>query len=185
MALPNSTPSSALSSSCVFSGEYLEQMLTHGSDDVFVFGRPLGTFTKDGSYASNGLLTISSAPSSEGVGFYVNANPNKEASDNKASWTRNNKYVLANKIYYRATPPNLVAGAREFTRGIDYIPVVFDVSEEREALEGSGETVNGDGCIYDMQGRMVADGQMVADGTWRQRLAPGVYIVNGRKFVKK
>ena len=178
--LPPTTPRTSITS--VLTGQYLEQTLAHGADYVYVFGLPYsGTIKEDANFATNGLITAQVPQPTTVVGFYKNMNLDRESSEQANLWTRNNKYVLANKIYYRDDG----SSARELTRGIGFRPVVFDVSEEREALEGSGETVNGDGCIYDMQGRMVADGQMVADGTWRQRLAPGVYIVNGRKFVKK
>lgn len=178
--LPPTTPRTSITS--VLTGQYLEQTLAHGADYVYVFGLPYsGTITVDDNFATNGLISAMVPQPTTKVGFYKNMNYDRESNERADLWTRNNKYVLGNKIYYRDSG----SSARELTRGIGFRPVVFDVSEEREALEGSGETVNGDGCIYDMQGRMVADGQMVADGTWRQRLAPGVYIVNGRKFVKK
>ncbi|MBQ9655207.1 MAG: hypothetical protein IJV38_04205 [Prevotella sp.] len=184
--LPPATPRTSIKS--VLTGQYLEQMLPHGADYVYVFGLPYsGTITEDDNFATNGIITAMVPQPATEVGFYKNMNYDRESNERADLWTRNNKYVLGNKIYYRDSGSSGDSGssARELTRGIGFRPVVFDVSEEREALEGSGETVNGDGCIYDMQGRMVADGQMVADGTWRQRLAPGVYIVNGRKFVKK
>lgn len=178
--LPPTTPRTSITS--VLTGQYLEQTLAHGADYVYVFGLPYnGTIEEDANFATNGIITAMVPQPATEVGFYKNMNYDRESNVRADLWTRNNKYVLGNKIYYRDSG----SSARELTRGIGFRPVVFDVSEEREALEGSGETVNGDGCIYDMQGRMVADGQMVADGTWRQRLAPGVYIVNGRKFVKK
>ena len=40
----------------------------------------------------------------------------------------------------------------------------------------------GDGCVYDMQGRRVATEQQVLDGTWKQRVSPGIYIINGKKI---
>ena len=43
MALPNSNPSPS-PVSCLFTGKYLEQMLDQGADDVYVFGRDLGTY---------------------------------------------------------------------------------------------------------------------------------------------
>jgi hypothetical protein len=33
-------------------------------------------------------------------------------------------------------------------------------------------------------GRKVATKEQVEDGTWRERLAPGIYILNGKKFKK-
>ena len=40
-----------------------------------------------------------------------------------------------------------------------------------------------DGRIYNLQGRCVATEQEVSEGSWRQKLAPGVYIRNGKKMV--
>lgn len=184
-AIPTTTPSDT-PLLCVFSGEYLEQTLSHGADYVYVFGLPYsGTFTEDDNFATNGLITATVPQPTTEVGFYKNMNYDRESNEQANLWTRNNKYVLGNKIYYRAS---VSGGARELTRGIDFIPVAFDVSEERDPMEDTGDgsvARDGDNRIYDMQGRMVADEQTVADGTWRQRLAPGVYIMNGRKFVKK
>ena len=40
----------------------------------------------------------------------------------------------------------------------------------------------GDGCMYDILGRKVATEKEVKDGSWRHRLQPGVYIVDGQKI---
>lgn len=179
MALPNSNPSPA-PVSCLFTGKYLEQMLTQGADDVYVFGRDLGTYTKADNYASSGLFTTVSPSPSTGIGFYINANPNREASENKASWTRNNKYVYANKIYYRADN----AG----TRGVEFVPVVFEAEAEATDVQGVKDYSEGMlrlGNVYNLQGRCVATEEMVKDGTWKNNLTPGVYIMNGKKIIVK
>jgi hypothetical protein len=165
----------------VFSGKYLEQMLAHGDDYVYVFGRPLGTFTVAGDFATTGVIDHISPNASTEVGFYVNANPNKEASVSKASWTRNNKYVYANKVYYRVSS----SPSRELTRGVEFIPVVFDEEDEDEPIEESMQQRPFDHRVYDMRGRCVATEDMVENGTWRHRLAPGIYILNGRKIIVK
>ena len=180
MALPTSIPSSSVS--CLFTGKYLEQMLTQGDDDVYVFGRDLGTYTKAGDYASSGLFTSVSPSPSTGIGFYINANPNREASENKASWTRNNKYVYANKIYYRAGS----SGAS--TRGVQFVPVVFGAEAAATDVQGVkdyGEGMLRPGNVYNLQGRCVATEEMVKDGTWKNNLTPGVYIMSGKKIIVK
>ncbi len=98
-------------------------------------------------------------------------------------WQRNNRYVLHNKVYYRGSG----SGAREMTlSGVDFVPVIFDGKENGEGKEpfedasGRHEFV-GDGCIYDLQGRRVATEQQVLDGTWRQRVSRGIYVINGKK----
>jgi len=176
MALPTSIPSSSVP--CLFTGQYLEQMLAQGADDVYVFGRDLGTYKKADNYASSGLFTSVSPELSTGIGFYINANPNREASENKASWTRNNKYVYANKIYYRATN----AG----TRGVEFVPVVFEAEAAATDVQGVKDYSEGmlrPGNVYNLQGRCVATEEMVKDGTWKNNLTPGVYIMNGKKII--
>ena len=44
---------------------------------------------------------------------------------------------------------------------------------------------SGDNRIYDLQGRCVATADEVEDGSWRHRLSPGIYVINGKKFCKK
>ena len=178
LTLPNTTPSSSLSS-CVFSGKYLEQMLAaDASNDVYTFGLP---FTSEVTIdRTDGSITSPAIEQAEtGIGFYINATPNKEANTSQSLWQRNNRYVLHNKIYYRAGGASV--GAPQRTRTIDFIPVIFD----DEAEDGQqSHLADGDNRIYDMQGRCVANEQMVADGSWRQKLAPGIYILNGKKFSK-
>ena len=184
LALPTTTPSSSVS--CVFTGQYLEQMLAHGSDYVFVFGRPSsGNFTEDASFATNGLITVSAPASDRGVGFYKNANLNRESSRVAAEWTRNNKYVYGNKIYYSAEVNSAGGSALELAfEESDYIPVIFDEEDSELQEDGNGyRTTIGEGRAYDIQGRCVATEQEVSDGSWLNNVAPGMYIVNGKKFV--
>ena len=188
MALPTKSPSTTLSENYVstvgniFKGKYLEQLLEMGSDDVYTFGLPISgrSIDKDPSYDSNGKITIVLPQMAEtGVGFYINVNPNREEGAAMGEWIRNNKYVYSNKIYIR--PP--VAGARPATRNATFIPVAFDDGDD-EPTETNG-LQNSDGRVYDLQGRCVATPDMVKDGTWRQHLAPGIYILNGRKISLK
>lgn len=183
LALPTTTPS-ATPISCVFSGEYLEQMLTHNSEYVYVFGLEYaGTFYEDPNFATNGLITATAPSPTKVLGFFKNMNRNRESSEYKNSWTRNNKYVYGNKIYYRATG----SGSRELSmRGIEFVPTIFDLEDEEQPGEeeqnpSEGATLQGDGCIYDLMGRKVATRQQVEDGSWRL-LRPGIYILNGKKF---
>lgn len=180
MALPNSNPSPS-PVSCLFTGKYLEQMLDQGADDVYVFGRDLGTYTKDDDYynTTGEFANVIPEPST-GIGFYINANPNREASENKASWTRNNKYVYANKIYYRAGS----SGAG--TRGVEFVPVVFEAAAtDVQGVKDYSEGMLRPGNVYNLQGRCVATEEMVKDGTWKNNLTPGVYIMNGKKIIVK
>ena len=94
------------------------------------------------------------------------------------------RYVLHNKIYYRAgaTPgaPALQQRAPEF------VPVIFDDEEEQKEMNPNGTMeMVGDGCIYDLMGRKVASREQVEDGSWWNQATPGVYILNGRKVIKK
>ncbi len=115
------------------------------------------------------------------MGFYVNANPNKEVNPSQALWTKNNRYVKANKIYYWYNSNG--ASAREKTRGVDFVPVIFDdEGGEDPDIKDSSDRIVGDGCVYDLQGRKVATKQQVEDDTWRQFLRPGIYIINGKKI---
>lgn len=210
VTIPTSSPSTSLTSGFtsneddlgerdnILSGEYLEQKLTAGND-VYVFGLPLkGTIVKDNDdplhpYSETGNIKAT-LPSQDnaGLGFYLNANPNKEENGSKGGWIRNNWYVLSNKVYYRATGGG-GSDARGMTRGsVDFVPVVFDdlfvETEEYGREQNEDEEVTerreyvGDGYVYDMQGRRVATEEQVLDGTWKQRVSPGIYIINGKKI---
>ena len=122
---------------------------------------------------------------SKKVGFYKNANSYRESQALKP-WPRNNWYVYANKIYYRAsdTPGT---SSRELTRSPEFIPVIFDGDNEEDndmQENGSTTTLRYKG-VYDLQGRQVATEEMVKSGAWRNSVAPGVYILNGRKVMKR
>ena len=184
LALPSTSSASSLNTD--LTGKYLEQLLDEGAgNEVYVFGLPYdGTFTKDEDYNNNGIINASVPSPGKGVGFYINANPNRESSEYMASWTRNNRYVYANKAYYRSGSSG--ASAPAMSGDVQFVPVIFgdeEPGEEELQPDGSVQVV-GDGCIYDLQGRKVATQQQVEDGTWRERLAPGIYILNGKKFKK-
>ena len=179
LTIPTTEPSVALSPR-VFSGSYLEQLLdVDAAHDVYTLGLPFKSeVTKDNDYNTTGDIN---APVPEqantGVGFYINANPNKEAEGLQSLWMRNNRYVIHNKIYYRAS----ASSARETTRGVEFVPVIFDDDEGDPEQNGVTEQRVGDGCVYDLLGRKVATEQQAKDGTWRQYVAPGIYIVHGKK----
>lgn len=179
LKIPSNSPSSALSS-CVFSGEYLEQLLAVDKDhDVYTLGLPFVSEVKkdEEDYDTTGDI-IASMPdkANSGVGFYINATPNKEHNALQSMWMRNNRYVLHNKIYYRES----ASPAREMTRGVEFVPVIFDDEGDPEQ-NGVTEQRVGDGSVYDLLGRKVATEQQAKDGTWRQYVAPGIYIVHGKK----
>lgn len=176
LTIPTTLPSSSIST--IFSGEYLEQKLD-GTNIVYTFGLPfISELSMD---VETGEITGTLPQQAEtGVGFYKNANPNKELGLARAEWVRNNRYVIHNKIYYRATGGS---GARETTRGVEFVPVIFDYEDEQdEEQQFVNNGLPGDNCIYDLLGRKVATEQQVKDGTWHERLAPGIYIMNGKKF---
>lgn len=184
LTLSNTT--SPAISTCIFKGKYLEQLLnSDANNDVYTLGLP---FTSDMELNKETGDVTAPLPvqATTGVGFYINATPNKEESDMQSGWSRNNRYVLHNKIYYRGTDGG---GSRRLSmRGIEFVPVIFDYDEEggeqpgeEEQNPSEGATLQGDGCIYDMMGRKVATRQQVEDGSWRL-LRPGIYILNGKKF---
>ena len=191
LTLPSNEPTTPVPAKlgCVFSGEYLEKLLAvDASHDVYTMGLPFDSDVhKDETPDIPGDIESPLAhQANNGVEFYINANPNKEANAKKARWTRNNRYVLHNKIYYRGTG----GGARELDmEAPQFVPVIFgdeESGEEQELMpDGSRQALFGDGCIYDLSGRKVATEQQVQDGSWRTTLASGIYILNGRKFQKK
>ena len=178
LTIPTTSPSTPIST--IFSGKYLEQKLD-GTNIVYTFGLPFtSSLTMDNE---TGDITGTLPQQAEtGVGFYINANPNKELGLARAEWIRNNRYVIHNKIYYRSESSG--ASAPEMPE-FQFVPVIFDDDEqpEDEELQPDGSWMSeGDGCIYDLQGRKVATKEQVTDGSWRERLSPGIYILNGRKF---
>ena len=181
----------------IFTGVCLEQLLSEENtvtNDVYTFGLPVkGTATKHEYYSSsgnahNGEITIALPQTEEsGVGFYINANYNREAYAAMGGWTRNNRYVYNNKIYVR-NPITSGSGARlqTFSSDLDFIPVVFDDDEEEdEPIEESLLQRPHDNRVYDLLGRCVASGEEVVNGTWRSKVASGIYILNGRKVYVK
>ena len=194
LALPEDKPiASALT--CMFTGEYLEQLLTpenDGTNDVYSFGLPVdGTSKVDGYGVSgeyNGVISaVLPQTSDRGVGFYINCNPNREAGGARGEWIRNNRYVYNNRVYYRASSGGS-ARQGDFEDMPDFIPVVFDdEDDDDEELQpdGSKQAVAGDNRVYDLQGRCVATEEMVKDGTWRRNLTHGIYILNGKKVYVK
>lgn len=178
LTLPNPEPSDSLP--CVFKGSSLEKMLAKDvGHDVYTLGVPfVSPVTKDGDYDNSGEIN---APLPEfatsGVGFYINATYNKESDAKQSLWQRNNRYVLHNKIYYRETSGG--ASAPAHSNGTQFVPVLFGDDEDQP--DNNGESRIMDSGAYDILGRKVASEQEVRDGTWYQRLTPGIYIVNGKK----
>ena len=183
LALPTATPSTSIAND--LNGQYLEQMLAQSTTNyVFAFGRRYTHSNEFGYDKESGIVTPAGLEVDKGVGFYINASNNRESNATKTMWTRNNKYVYGNKIYYLYSPPS---GSRELTRSPEFIPVVFDdeEGEEDEPIEESLRQQVFNGCVYDLQGRCVATEEMVKDGTWRRNLKRGIYILNGKKVYVK
>ena len=193
LTLPTASPT-ASSITTDLKGDYLEQLLTpDASHDVYTMGLYLTSDDEISINRETGVVTVSKPKSAtSGVGFYINATPNKEYNALQAMWQRNNRYVLHNKVYYRATDGGGGgSGARGMTRsGVEFVPLIFDWEDveeggyghmEEEELTERREYV-GDGCVYDMQGRRIATEEQVLDGTWKQRVSPGIYIINGKKI---
>ena len=195
LTLPSNAPTTPEPAiSCVFSGKYLEQLLSldevaEGHEwlhDVYTLGLPFTSDVhKDGDYSTTGdLVAPLPEQATSGLGFYINATANKEHNASKARWDKNNRYVLHNKIYYRAGSTGASARRMNSARP-EFVPVIFDDEEEEgKELEpdGSQQQIVGDGCMYDLLGRKVATREQVEDGSWRYRVASGVYIVNGKKI---
>ena len=164
-------------------GQYLEQQLAAGDKGyVYVFGLPYSGTFDEANYNTNGDIgAILPSPTNSGWGFYKNINPNKEAGPSRASWTRNNWYVLGNRVYYRAAGG---ASSPAPKMSPEFVPVIFDDLEKQDEElnpDGSREVI-GDGCVYDLMGRKVATREQVEDGSWKQRVATGIYIINGKKI---
>ena len=190
LTLPTDAPTTP-AVTCIFTGKYLEQLLATevtAEDKVYAFGLPITGYTgvTTTSGATNGEIEnpVGRDQADKGVGFYINATQNKEKGEESGLWTPNNRYVLHNKIYYRAEPEP--SPARAATRGVEFVPVIFG-DEEEEKLPGIQDEndYRGDGCVYDLMGRKVATRQQVIDGTWRNHLTSGIYIINGKKIIVK
>ena len=185
LALPGSepTPSDPVNLGCVFSGKYLEQMLTpDATHDVYTLGLPFTTIVTI-DRATGAVTAELPEKANNGIGFYINANPNKEHNALQSLWLRNNRYVLHNKIYYRAGATPGASAPQQ--KAPEFVPVIFDDEEQQEMNPDGTMEIVGDGCIYDLMGRKVATREQVEDGSWRQRVATGIYILNGKKFQKK
>jgi hypothetical protein len=185
LTLPNSTPSASPVSGNIFSGQYLEQLLSpDAAHDVYTLGLPFTSEVTSFNHSNGEIIAPLPEQATSGLGFYINATPNKESAQLQSLWQRNNLYVLHNKIYYRAG----AVGARENNFEPQFVPVRFDgIDDEQEELlpDGSYRPIAGDGCIYDLMGRKVATEQQVQDGSWRDMLSSGVYVINGRKVAVK
>lgn len=170
LSIPNATPSTP--TTCIFSGQHLEQLLpVDAAHDVYTLGLPMTSdVSKDVDYETTGDIT---APLPEfatnGVGFYINATPNKENDPLQALWFRNNRYVIHNKIYYRATGGSPAPGSK----GPDFVPILFGDEELPDEQKGNTSLV-GESGIYDILGRRY---NTLPD-------APGIYIVNGQKIIR-
>ena len=179
--IPPTSPSTPIST--IFSAKYLEQQLPDwdNSKRVYVFGPKMeGTLDIN---ISNGIVNaVLPSLGNTNVGFHLNANQNKESGLTKASWTRHNYYVLHNKIYY------LAGSSGASTRGVQFVPVVFEAEAEATDVLGVKDYSEGmlrPGNVYNLQGRCVATEEMVKDGTWKNNLTPGVYIMSGKKIIVK
>ena len=181
MALPNATPSTAINTD--LSGKYLEQMLAQDAEHlVYVLGR---SYTHSDAFTYNGgtgVVTPAGLEFDKGVGFYKNANTNRESSATKTMWTRNNKYVYGNKVYYLAGSSSNVSS----TRSVEFIPLLFEAAAtDVQGVKDYSEGMLRPGNVYNLQGRCVATEEMVKDGTWKNNLTPGVYIMSGKKIIVK
>ena len=179
LALPNPGPTTPALTNTL-AGQYLEQKLT-GTNVVYALGLP---FTSNVTMnPTTGDVTAElETKANSGVGFYINANQDKEREASQSLWLRNNRYVMHNKAYYRA--PNEPSSAPAYTPDVQFVPISFgdgeeDPNEEQPGNQGEGGITNSG--AYDILGRKVASEQEVKDGTWYQRLTPGIYIVNGKK----
>ena len=185
MVMPNATPSATIATA--LSGKYLEQMLAQDAGNlIYVFGRSY-THSDEFTYnASTGKVTPQAGLDFDrGVGFYKNANTNRESNETKTQWSRNNKYVYGNKAYYYAGNISGYSLNLDF-ENTEYIPVLFDdqgVKDMDLQPDGTMRLRINDGRAYDIQGRCVATEQEVSDGSWLNNVASGMYIVNGKKFV--
>ena len=168
----------------------MEQLLdVDATHDVYTLGLPF-TSSVTINRATGDVTAELVEKKSSGVGFHINATPNKEHEASQSLWLRNNRYVLHNKIYYREGATS-GSSARGMTRsGVEFVPLIFDWEDVEEGGYGQMEEEDmterreyvGDGCVYDMQGRRVATEKQVLDGTWKQRVSPGIYIFNGKKI---
>ena len=179
LMLPSTSTSDAPTNN-IFKGSYLEMLLdADANHDVFTLGVPFVSEVTSFNRNNGEITAPLPEQANSGVGFYINATPNKENDALQSMWLRNNRYVLHNKIYYRATGGSPA-------RGVEFVPVVF--KSETTEIDGVREyraDTPYPGGVYNLQGRCVATEEQVLDGTWRQHLAPGIYIMNGRSIIVK
>ena len=190
LTIPNDAPAGITpDASNIFKGQYLEQVLsgTKGTDvpdddeSVYIFGQATGndyaTIPDDDNRTQEG----GSHPKLE-AGFYINKNtPDGSADISK----KNNLYVRHNKIYlFEKTDEANYTSSKHYPGGGSAPQfIALDFGETGiEELGRVGQTVPRAG-VFDMQGRCVASAEEVADGSWRRKVAAGVYVVNGRKLV--
>lgn len=161
LTLPSTAPSTPLS--CVFKGQYLEKLLDVDKDhDVYTLGVPMiSKVDKDEDYDTTGDIT---APlpdfAANGVGFYINATRNKEDDPLQALWHRNNRYVLHNKIYYRAGDR---AEAPAHRSGTEYVPVIFgdeDPEQPDDQNSSTGWMRQSQKILYNGQLLILHDGKV-------------------------
>ena len=178
LTLPKSEPTSS-SITNIFIGSYLEQLLDVDADhDVYTLGLPFISEVTNFDHDNGEITAPVPEQANTGVGFYINATRNKEKGAMAANWDRNNRYVLHNKIYYRATN----AG----TRGPEFVPLLFEAAAtDVQGVKDYSEGMLRPGNVYNLQGRCVATEEMVKDGTWKNNLTPGVYIMSGKKIIVK
>ena len=178
LMLPSTSTSGAPTNN-IFKGSYLEMLLgADATHDVYTLGLPFISEVTNFDHDNGEITAPVPEQANTGVGFYINATRNKENGAMAANWDRNNRYVQHNKIYYRATN----AG----TRGVEFVPVLFEAeATDVQGVKDYSEGMLRPGNVYNLQGRCVATEEMVKDGTWKNNLTPGVYIMNGKKIIVK
>ena len=102
-------------------------------------------------------------------------------------WFRNNRYVLSNKVYYRGSGGG--AGAKASTM---FVPLKFmfeqeieEISPEEELEQNVIDFKSEQTGVYDAMGRKIITAEEMANGQWQKQLAPGLYIINGKKVSVK
>jgi len=179
LSIPDNAPATGTTSdNTFFLGQYLEQELPSSvlgtNEKIYVFGQS----TLD-NYVTK--TTVDNSPKDDEAGFYVN----KNTTDGSTTYAkRNNLYVRHNKIYLiekdqesrYVTHEAGVYPSREF--------IALDFGDGMEITAPVYRLTAPDG-VYDLKGHRVATPEQVEDGTWKQQVRPGVYIINGKKYVVK
>ena len=68
------------------------------------------------------------------------------------------------------------------------MPLLFEAeATDVQGVKDYSEGMARPGNVYNLQGRCVATEEMVKvkDGTWKNNLTPGVYIMSGKKIIVK